>query len=297
MSDEYRAPASERALEEGQAEGRAEGRIEGQAELIERMAKLKFGKEAVSGLRKFLHQVVEPERVVEISEWLIECQSDEELLERMGPQPGIPRNWEERLLEIWVEGEGSWRERGRAKGWSEGRLKGQREVIHRTTARKFGPDTAEELLRFLDRKIGPEQSAKIGELVITCKCAEELIDRAEQLTREEPGEVWERHVMMQGWEVGRAEGWISGRKAGRHEGRVEGRMELMHQVSEQKFGAETAEQLAERMEKLRRKDVTNLEHTRVVGEWIFECESGAELLDRVAHLSEPSTAGEGTAPT
>ena len=70
---------------------------------------------------------------------------------------------------------------------------------------------------------------------------------------------------------------------------------VMHQVAERKFGTETADRLAEWLKKLRREDVTNPEPTRVVGEWLFECESGETLLDRVEGLCEPSAPGDGAA--
>ena len=63
-------------------------------------------------------------------------------------------------------------------------------------------------------------------------------------------------------------------------------------MAEQKFGTGASERLAERLEKLRWKDVTNLEHTKVVGEWLFECESGEELLARVERLCESSPTGD-----
>ena len=298
LSSESRKHVAEEWLEEGQAEGRVEGRAKAQAELIDGMAFRKFGAvQELVGLLDYLEQIPEPERLVEVGEWIIDHQSVEDLLERLGPLPtGWPSDWEERVTEIRVENEGSSREEGRAKGWSQGWLEGQREVIRRTTARKFGPDTAEELLRRLERTLDPERLTKIGELVITCKYAEELIDRAGKLAEEEPINALARHFVMEGWVDGRAQGWISGRKAGRDEGRVEGRMEVMHQVAERKFGTETADRLAEWLKKLRREDVTNPEPTRVVGEWLFECESGETLLDRVEGLCEPSAPGDGAAP-
>ena len=273
-------------------EGRAESRAEAQAKLIHEMAFLKFDAvREISGLLDYLKQIPDPERLVEIGEWIIDHRSVEELLERLGPLPTASRSdWNEEVMEMSVKHGGARRERERAKGWSQGWLEGQREVIRRTTARKFGSDTAEELLRRLDPKVGPERLAEIGELVITCKYGEELIDRGGKLGQEEPIDVMARQVLMEGWVDGRSAGWISGREAGRDEGRVVGRMEVMRRVAEQKFGTDTAERLAERLEKLRWKDVTNLEHTKVVGEWLFECESGKELLARVAGLCDSSAA-------
>ncbi len=295
MASEDGKHVTEKWLEEGQAEGRAESRVKAQVELIHEMALLKFGVvQEFTGLHCYLEQIPEPERLVEIGEWIIDHRSVEELLERLGPLPkGLPSDWKEQLRETWIAGEGSLREKGRAKGWSQGWPEGQKEVIQRTAARKFGPDTAEELLQRLDSRVSRERLSEIGNLVITCKYAEELIDRGGKLAKEEPFNVMARHFLMEGWVDGRSQGWINGRKEGRDEGRVEGRMEVMRRVAEWKFGTDTSERLAERLTKWRQKDATNLEHTRVVGEWLFECESGEELLDRVARLCESSATADG----
>ena len=73
-------------LEEGRAEGRAEGQAEGrarQAELMRRMAARKFGYDTAERLAERLERVRDSEHVAEIGEWLIECESSEELLERL----------------------------------------------------------------------------------------------------------------------------------------------------------------------------------------------------------------------
>ena len=65
------------------AEGRAEGRVEGQAEVMRRQAARKFGVVTADRLAEELERVHDPERVVEVGEWLIECGSGEELLDRV----------------------------------------------------------------------------------------------------------------------------------------------------------------------------------------------------------------------
>ena len=61
----------------------AEGRVEGQAEVMRRQAARKFGAVMADRLAEELERVHDPERVVEIGEWLIECESGEELLDRV----------------------------------------------------------------------------------------------------------------------------------------------------------------------------------------------------------------------
>ena len=58
-------------------------RAEGQAEVMRRQAARKFGVVTADRLAEALERVHDPERVVEIGEWLIECESGEELLDRV----------------------------------------------------------------------------------------------------------------------------------------------------------------------------------------------------------------------
>ena len=73
-------------MEEERSEGRAEGRADGRArqvELMRRMAARKFGYDTAAHLAERLEHVHDSERVAEIGEWLIECESGEALLERL----------------------------------------------------------------------------------------------------------------------------------------------------------------------------------------------------------------------
>ena len=80
---ERAAPLVERSRVEGLAEGRTEGRTEGQAAVICRLAARKFGRETAERLAERLAEVEDPERVVEVGEWLLECDNAEELLARV----------------------------------------------------------------------------------------------------------------------------------------------------------------------------------------------------------------------
>ena len=83
-----------------------------------------------------------------------------------------------------------------------------------------------------------------------------------------------------------------GRTEGRAEGLMEGQAKVMRRLAERKFGAETAERLAGRLA-----EIADPERTVEVGEWLLECETGEELLDRVARLCESTAAGNGAAPS
>ena len=64
-------------------EGRTEGQAEGQAEVVRRLAARKFGAETAERLAGRLAEIADPKRVIEVGEWLLECDSGEELLGRV----------------------------------------------------------------------------------------------------------------------------------------------------------------------------------------------------------------------
>ena len=74
---------------------------------------------------------------------------------------------------------------------------------------------------------------------------------------------------------------------GRAEGRAEGQVELMRRMAVRKFGYDTAERLAERLERVR-----DSEHVAEIGEWLIECESSEELLERLEGGHSPSPDGQ-----
>ncbi len=75
---------------------------------------------------------------------------------------------------------------------------------------------------------------------------------------------WEARVMERGREQGIAQG------------RAEGRRELLHRQAERRFGPETAARLAGYMA-----EAGGVEELLQVGDWILDCATGRELLDRL----------------
>ena len=65
------------------AEGRVEGRTEGQIAVMRRLAARKFGPETADRLAGHLDKIPDPERLGEIGEWILECDSAEALLARV----------------------------------------------------------------------------------------------------------------------------------------------------------------------------------------------------------------------
>ena len=82
-SAKLRAEGRKEGLTEGRVEGRAEGRTEGQAAMICRQAARKFGPETADRLTGYLAEITDPERLGEVGEWLLECDSGETLLARV----------------------------------------------------------------------------------------------------------------------------------------------------------------------------------------------------------------------
>ena len=76
---------------------------------------------------------------------------------------------------------------------------------------------------------------------------------------------WEARVLEQGREQGIAQG--------RAEERV-----LLRRLAERRFGTETAGQVSELLA-----DVAGAEDLFQAGDWILECRTGGELLERLRH--------------
>ena len=81
--NEWTAKWREEGRVVGRVEGRAEGRTEGQAAVICRQAARKFDRETADRLAEQLEEIPDPERLGEVGEWLLECDSGEALLARV----------------------------------------------------------------------------------------------------------------------------------------------------------------------------------------------------------------------
>ena len=92
---------------------------------------------------------------------------------------------------------------------------------------------------------------------------------------------WEARVMERGREQGREQGIAQGREQGIAQGRAEGWRELLRRQAERRFGPETAAQLAGYMA-----ETAGVEELLQVGDWILDCGSGRELLDRFHHARD-----------
>ena len=104
-----------------------------------------------------------------------------------------------------------------------------------------------------------------------------LAERAKQWTEE-----WLRQGREQGLEQGREQGLELGLERGLERGRAEERA-LLCRLASRRFGAETGERLSGLLGRL-----TDPERLAEVGDWVIECGTGAELLDRAGRLARLS---------
>ena len=96
-----------------------------------------------------------------------------------------------------------------------------------------------------------------------------LADRVQEWIEE-----WLRQGREQGLEQGREQGLALGLERGRAEERG-----LLCRLASRKFGAETGERLSGPLARL-----TDPDRLAEVGDWIIECGTGAELLERTGRL-------------
>jgi hypothetical protein len=79
---------SRQLIREGREQGIEQGREQGLAHeraLLRRMAALRFGADTAERLEEVLAGVADPERLAETGEWLVRCETGDELLARVNP--------------------------------------------------------------------------------------------------------------------------------------------------------------------------------------------------------------------
>ena len=92
-----------------------------------------------------------------------------------------PRQWLEQGIEQGLaqgieQGRAQGIEQGRAQGIEEGRVR-ERALLCRQAARKFGDDTSERLAAALAGVTDPDRLALVGDWIIECATAAELVAR------------------------------------------------------------------------------------------------------------------------
>ena len=167
-----------------------------------------------------------------------------------------------RFPELWVEVPDAftpYRQAGlpglTIRVWEEG---GYREVA---ASRAFAGWTAAEIHTALNERMG-WSAATFAALVRVAKALTMRLGTAGP----EGAPRLRRH---------RAEGRMQGHAEGRMQGRVEGERALLRRVATRRFGDEVAGGLGVLLEGLASEDLA------LVGDWIVECASGDELLQRV----------------
>ena len=81
----------EQGLEQGREQGLEQGREQGLAHeraLLRRQAAARFGEDTAGRLSEALAQVADPERLAEVGEWLVRCDTGAELLAHVAGMAG-----------------------------------------------------------------------------------------------------------------------------------------------------------------------------------------------------------------
>ena len=79
---EWEARVLERGRKQGREQGVAQGRVEGERTLLRRQAASRFGAETAARLSELLADVEDAEDLIEVGDWLLECRTGDELLDR-----------------------------------------------------------------------------------------------------------------------------------------------------------------------------------------------------------------------
>ena len=70
-------------LEQGREQGIAQGRAEGERALLLRLAERRFGTETAARFSELLAEVDGAKDLIEVGDWIVECGTGAELLERL----------------------------------------------------------------------------------------------------------------------------------------------------------------------------------------------------------------------
>ncbi len=78
---------ADRIRDEGRREGRDEGLVAGERKLLLRQARIRFGESLAGSLAAVLDGIADADRLEQVGEWLLVCDSGDALLARLGQQP------------------------------------------------------------------------------------------------------------------------------------------------------------------------------------------------------------------
>ena len=84
MREQVHRDGVEKGLEQGLERGLQRGRTEEGRALVRRLATRKFGARTARQLSRILEDIADPERLADVADAIIDCDSDAELFARVG---------------------------------------------------------------------------------------------------------------------------------------------------------------------------------------------------------------------
>ena len=87
----------------------------------------------------------------------------------------------EKVTQWYEEALDKGRRQGLSEGWRQGMFEGERALLRRQAAGRFGVATGNALATLLASEEDVERLAEVGDLVVACTSAEELLRRSRNL--------------------------------------------------------------------------------------------------------------------
>ena len=180
MFEVYRAEGREQARAGARADQRA---------LFHRLAARRFGTDAAALLEKHLEGVDDSVRLTEVGDWIADCATGAELIERI--ETAL---WEARrraMVEVYrAEGRAEGRVEGREQGCEEGREQGHAEVradvrdlLRMQAVRRFGDDVEAPIVTLLKGIDDTEGLTEVGDWIVDYASGAELVERLQSALR------------------------------------------------------------------------------------------------------------------
>ena len=154
------------------------------SDALMRMLAARFGGDETGAgdteeLRRALRHMEEPRMLAEtVTQWRREALDEGR---RLGMSEGMSKGRRQGMSEGMSKGRRQGMSEGMSKGRRQGMSEGERALLRRQAARRFGTATGDALAALLANEEDVERLAEVGDLVVGCASAEELLRRGRGL--------------------------------------------------------------------------------------------------------------------